>query len=354
MPGDMKRVNGVQPRMVVELHDVTFDYGKNGAAGKGQSRNTRTIERFSMSVAAGSFTTLLGPSGCGKTTLLRLIAGFLRPLAGEIHIEGVDQKNIPPEKRMCGIVFQDYALFPHLSVAGNLEYGLRVRRVGRAERREKAEKMALTLGITGLLDRYPAELSGGQAQRVALGRALLLKPAVLLMDEPFSSIDAKLRRSLRAELLDTQRALGVTTIFVTHDQEEALSLSDHIAVIRDGRLEQFGEPEHIYNEPYSAFTADFTGAANFLTSRDMPGITYMARPEWLEAGTDKGLFSLHTVVESAEFLGKSRRVYAVPDAGQKYASQKPLILDVPCDMPSFAAGEKLTVAVKKLHPVHET
>jgi ABC-type Fe3+/spermidine/putrescine transport system ATPase subunit len=338
--------------MVVELRDITFDYGR---VGKGQLRDGEgcTIDRFTMSVAAGSFTTLLGPSGCGKTTILRLIAGFLNPLAGEIHIEGVDQKNIPPEKRKCGIVFQDYALFPHLSVAGNLEYGLKVRGIGKMGRREKTTRMAETLGITGLLDRYPAELSGGQAQRVALGRALILEPAVLLMDEPFSSIDAKLRRSLRTELLATQRALGVTTIFVTHDQEEALSLSDHIAVIKDGRLEQYGKPEKIYNEPDSAFTAAFTGAANFLTRADMPGEVYMARPEWLVPGTETGLFNLYATVVSAEFLGKSRRIYAVPGAGQMYMSSDPLAVELPCDMPCYEVGEKITIGVKKVHALRK-
>jgi ABC-type Fe3+/spermidine/putrescine transport system ATPase subunit len=334
--------------MVVELHNITFDYGR----GTGQLPRGRghTIDQLSMSVAAGSFTTLLGPSGCGKTTILRLIAGFLTPLTGEIRVAGVDQRHIPPEKRPCGIVFQDYALFPHLTVAGNLEYGLKVRRMERSARREKSGKIADMLGITSLLDRYPAELSGGQAQRAALGRALILEPTVLLMDEPFSSIDAKLRLSLRTELLATQRALGITTIFVTHDQEEALSLSDHIAVIKDGRLEQYGEPEKIYNEPRSVFTADFTGTANFLTCRDT---TYMARPEWLALGTENGLFSLTAVVVSTEFLGKSRRIYAVPDAGQQYDSPTPLILELPCDTPRCTCGEKIVITVKKLQPLQE-
>jgi ABC-type Fe3+/spermidine/putrescine transport system ATPase subunit len=335
--------------MVVELHDIAFDYGRGRGKGRLPNGRGHTIDRLSMSVATGSFTTLLGPSGCGKTTILRLIAGFLTPLAGEICIAGVDQRNIPPEKRKCGIVFQDYALFPHLTVAGNLEYGLKVRGAGREVRRERAGKMADMLGITGLFDRYPAELSGGQAQWVALGRALILEPTVLLMDEPFSSIDAKLRLSLRTEFLATQRALGITTIFVTHDQEEALSLSDHIAVIKDGRLEQYGEPEKIYNEPCSAFTADFTGTANFLTCRDALETTCMARPEWLVPGTESGLFNLTAVVVSTEFLGKSRRIYAALDAGQPYDAPTPLILDSPCDSRRYSPGEKISIIVKKRH-----
>jgi putative spermidine/putrescine transport system ATP-binding protein len=332
--------------MIVELRDITFDYGGRGRM---NGRHTRhTIDGFSMSVAAGSFTTLLGPSGCGKTTILRLIAGFLKPESGEIRIEGVDQTNIPPEKRKCGIVFQDYALFPHLSVAANLEYGLKIRGVGRVERRKQTTKMGDILGVGSLFDRYPAELSGGQAQRVALGRALILEPTVLLMDEPFSSIDAKLRRSLRTELRTLQRSLGITTIFVTHDQEEALSLSGNIAVIREGRLEQYGEPEKIYHEPESAFTADFTGTANFLTRQENPEAVYMARPEWMEPVAEKGLFNLSAVAESVEFLGKSRRIYAELDPGQPYSSGKPLILEVPCDMPCCSAGEKITISVKKM------
>jgi ABC-type Fe3+/spermidine/putrescine transport system ATPase subunit len=341
--------------MVVELHDITFDYGR--AHGKGPlNGRSRTIDRFSMSVAAGSFTTLLGPSGCGKTTILRLIAGFLSPLTGKICIKGVDQKNILPEKRNCGIVFQDYALFPHLTVAKNLEYGLKVRKAGRDERQERTEKTAKMLGITSLLNRYPSELSGGQAQRVALGRALILEPTVLLMDEPFSSIDAKLRRSLRTELLAIQGSLGITTIFVTHDQEEALALSDHIAVIKEGRLEQYGEPEKIYNEPQSAFTADFTGAANFLTCRNTPGTISMVRPEWLipvgavsDSASQEGIPSLCATVVSTEFLGRSWRIYADLHEGQPYTASNPLILEVVYDMPRYSAGEKIIIAVKKMH-----
>jgi ABC-type Fe3+/spermidine/putrescine transport system ATPase subunit len=339
--------------MVVELRDITFDYGRARNQGRGEGSG-HTIDRFSMAVAAGGFTTLLGPSGCGKTTILRLIAGFLSPNSGEIRISGVDQRNIPPEKRKCCIVFQDYALFPHLTVAGNLAYGLKVRRTEKNERRHKTEKMAETLGITGLLGRYPAELSGGQAQRVALGRALILEPAVLLMDEPFSSLDTKLRRSLRSELLATQRALGITTVFVTHDQEEALSLSDHIAVIKDGRLEQYGAPEKIYNEPDSAFTADFTGTANFLTRQDAPGDTCAVRPEWLVPGTEQGIFSLRATVVSLEFLGKSRRIYAALDDGQMYTSPDPLILEPPGDTSRYAVGEKMIIGVKRAHVLGKT
>ncbi|MCM1321586.1 MAG: ABC transporter ATP-binding protein [Bacteroides sp.] len=223
------------------------------------------VRNFSLSVPHGSFTTLLGPSGCGKTTVLRMIAGFIQPDRGIIRICGENQHHIPPDKRNIGIVFQDYALFPHMTVEENLVYGLKLRKWNADAVKDAVRDMSSVLGLDALLRRYPHELSGGQQQRAAVGRVLILKPRVLLMDEPLSSLDAKLRVRVREELKDLQNRLRVTTVYVTHDKEEALSLSDHIAVMRDGKLEQHSAPEQLYFHPATPFAADFAGSANFLS-----------------------------------------------------------------------------------------
>lgn len=227
---------------------------------------TVAVDDFSIQVPRGSFTTLLGPSGCGKTTVLRMLAGFVEPDAGQVVISGVDQTDRPPDLRGVGMVFQDYALFPHMSVRGNLEYGLKMRRERKEARRTPVERTLSLLGLTGLAERYPHQLSGGQQQRVALGRALVLEPEVLLMDEPLSNLDARLRSRLRAELKDLQQELGITTIYVTHDQAEALSLSDVVVVMNEGRVLQAAPPKVIYRSPKSRFVAEFVGEANLLTA----------------------------------------------------------------------------------------
>ena len=278
-------------RATLSLEHISFSFGKTAA-----------VHDVSLEVAAGSFTTLLGPSGCGKTTLLRLISGFLTPDAGTIKINGVDQSGIAPDRRKVGMVFQDYALFPHLTVEKNLLYGLRIQKKPDDEARALMHQTARLLGIAHLLERYPHELSGGQQQRVALGRALVLKPLVLLMDEPLSSLDAKLRALVRDELQDLQRDLGVTTMYVTHDQDEALSLSDCIAVINHGSLQQVGSPQDIYFSPRNAFVADFVGRANFI---ERGGTTQMVRPEWLAFVAVGG--DLTGTVLSASFFGGSIR-----------------------------------------------
>jgi ABC-type Fe3+/spermidine/putrescine transport system ATPase subunit len=224
----------------------------------------KAVDDFSLAVARGSFTTLLGPSGCGKTTLLRLLAGFQHPDAGRLVVAGKDLRGIPPESRPVGLVFQDYALFPHMTVRQNLLYGLRVHRVPRPLQEQRLVQISQTLDLEALWKRLPHELSGGQQQRVALGRVVILEPQVLLMDEPLSNLDAKLRVRIRAELKELQQRLGITTVFVTHDQEEALSLSDQIAVLDRGCLQQDASPARVYHEPANRFTADFVGLANFL------------------------------------------------------------------------------------------
>src|SRR5262245_27059970 len=211
--------------------------------------------------------TLLGPSGCGKTTLLNLVAGFLMPDSGEIAIDGRRVTDLPTYRREIGIMFQNYALFPHMSVAANVGYGLRMRRIAKPEiARRVADALAL-VKLQGLEDRKPRQLSGGQQQRVALARALVIRPRVLLLDEPFSALDRNLRASMQVEIKEIQRKLGITTIFVTHDQSEALSLSDRIAVIAQGRIRQLDAPNEIYCRPIDRFVASFVGAGNVLHAR---------------------------------------------------------------------------------------
>jgi len=229
-------------------------------------------------IRPGEFFTLLGPSGSGKTTLLRLIAGFERPDAGRIDLGGSDVTGVPPYARNVNTVFQDYALFPHMTVGQNIEYGLRVHRVAKAARREQVGRALEMVRLPGLGDRKPAQLSGGQRQRVALARAIVNEPQVLLLDEPLGALDLKLRQEMQLELLRVQREVGITFIYVTHDQEEALTMSDRIAVLDHGSIEQIGSPVEVYEQPWTAFVAGFIGVSN-LIERD--GHTITVRPEKL-------------------------------------------------------------------------
>jgi ABC-type Fe3+/spermidine/putrescine transport system ATPase subunit len=225
-----------------------------------------------LSVDRGTVLTLLGPSGCGKTTLLRCIAGFIEPDAGRIRIAGQDITRLPAERRQVGYVFQNYALFPHLSVAGNVAYGLKVRR---RPRREVAERVAAALdliALAALADRYPAQLSGGQQQRVAIARALVLEPSVLLLDEPFNALDAQLRLTMQVELRKLIARVGITAVFVTHDRLEAMTLSDSVAIMRGGRVEQIGPPLEIYDRPRTDYVAGFIGQANLVPVRVRNGV----------------------------------------------------------------------------------
>ncbi|MCY1207677.1 Spermidine/putrescine import ATP-binding protein PotA [compost metagenome] len=219
----------------------------------------------SLQVQPGEFMSILGPSGCGKTTLLNTVSGFINPVRGHISIDGNDVTRIPTHKRNLGLVFQNYALFPHLTVKQNLEYGLKTRRLPRQERERRVVESLEIVGLRDFINRSPHQLSGGQQQRVALARALAIEPSVLLLDEPLSSLDAKLRRNMRRELRDIQKRVGTTMIFVTHDQDEALTMSDRVAVFAGGRLEQLGKPVDLYRNPATPFVADFLGAANILT-----------------------------------------------------------------------------------------
>jgi spermidine/putrescine ABC transporter ATP-binding subunit len=247
---------GVAEPTAVALDRVTKRFGELTA-----------IDQISLAVRRGELMTLLGPSGCGKTTLLNLVAGFLLPESGEIVIDGRQVTNIPTYRRETGIMFQSYALFPHMNVAENVGYGLRMRRLPKPEIARRVTDALALVKLEGVNDRKPRQLSGGQQQRVALARALIIRPKVLLLDEPFSALDRNLRAAMQVELKDIQRKLGVTTIFVTHDQGEALSLSDRIAVIAEGRIRQLGAPGEIYRRPADRFVASFIGDVNVLSAR---------------------------------------------------------------------------------------
>ena len=235
-------------------------------------RDSVAVDDVSFSVEQGESVALLGPSGCGKTSTLRMLAGLIDPDAGTIRLDGVEITRLPAHKRNMGYVFQSYALFPHLSIARNVGFGLEERRVPRAETARRVEEALAMVRLGGLDQRRPRELSGGQQQRVALARALVIRPAVLLLDESLSNLDAKLRDAMRHEIRDIQRSLGITTLFVTHDQVEALTMCSRIAVMNRGRIEQIGSPEDIYERPATRFVADFVGRANILeATRDGAG-----------------------------------------------------------------------------------
>ena len=247
-------------KTVVALQGVRKAYGE-----------TVAMDGVDLAVDEGELLTLLGPSGCGKTTTLNVIAGFVAPDAGRVLIDGTDVSGTPAWQRGLGVVFQSYALFPHMSVADNIAFGLRERHVGRTEAAARVRDALTLVRLAGVADRRPAQLSGGQQQRVALARALVIRPRVLLLDEPLAALDRKLRQEMRAELKEIQRAVGTTTVFVTHDQHEALGLSDRVAVMNHGRIEQLGTPEEVYERPVTAFVADFVGASSVLTGRAAGG-----------------------------------------------------------------------------------
>ena len=237
----------------ISLHSLEKSFGA-----------TKVVQKFDLSLEAGEFVSLLGPSGCGKTTVLRMVAGFEQPDAGDIQIGGTSVLRQRPNQRRLGMVFQSYALFPNLTVAGNVAFGLTVAGKAKADIAHRVDEMLEMVGLSGLQDRYPYQLSGGQQQRVALARAIAPRPKVLLLDEPLSALDAKIRQALRTEIRSIQRQLGITTLFVTHDQEEALSMSDRVVVMNAGRAEQIGTPQQIYNSPATRFVAQFIGSLNLL------------------------------------------------------------------------------------------
>ena len=308
----------------VTVEDVNFRYPASNAG----------VHGVSLTIGAGELVVCIGPSGCGKTTLLRLIAGFLKPDGGTIRLQGADVGALPPRGRECGIVFQSYALFPHMKVWENVAYPLRVRGVPMAERQHRAAAMLDQVGLAGFAHRLPAELSGGQQQRVALGRALVFNPRALLLDEPLSALDAATRMTMRDEIRRIQRRHDIASLLITHDQDEALSLADRVVVMRDGRIVQDAPPRTIYDAPADDFVANFVGRANLLEGiaagpdtvdtaigrlatrghGRAPGaaLRILVRPERIELARDgagENIFAARA--ERDRFFGAARRVDAV-------------------------------------------
>ncbi|MEV0593837.1 ABC transporter ATP-binding protein [Nonomuraea cavernae] len=297
---------------------------------------TVALDGLDLTIEPGEFVALLGPSGCGKTTALRCVAGFERPDSGAVLVDGKDITDVPASKRDAGMVFQSYSLFPNLNARDNVAFGLRVRRVPVATRRAKAAELLELVGLPDHAERYPHQLSGGQQQRVALARALALEPRVLLLDEPLSALDAKVRVSLREEIRRLQLDLGITTVFVTHDQEEALSIADRVAVLREGRLEQVGPPAEVYDRPATPFVAEFVGTMNHLagqvsgdqvtvlgqvlpvdgTAPADPDVDVLVRPEAVRVTPDAGGAA---EVIAASFRGASVRLRLALAGGEVLA-----------------------------------
>lgn len=286
---------------------------------------------ISLSIPKGGFFSLLGPSGCGKTTTLRLIAGFEEPTAGEVWLSGALVNGRRPYERNVSTVFQSYALFPHLTVQGNVEFGLRER--GASGRAERVRAALALVDLAGKESRHPAQLSGGERQRVALARSLVLEPEVLLLDEPLAALDPKLRKQMRIELKDLQRRVGITFLFVTHDQEEAMSLSDSVAVMNQGRIEQVGTPEEVYLRPATRFVAGFLGAVNWIDG-------FGLRPETTRLSRDaelNGFSSRRATVTRSVFLGDCIQVLARLETGEEAVAQ------ISRDDGTFQAGEPVHV-----------
>jgi putative spermidine/putrescine transport system ATP-binding protein len=281
--------------VIISIRGLTRSFGE-----------VRAVAGVDLDIYEGEFITLLGPSGSGKTTVLRMIAGFEKPDSGTIYLSGNDVSQLPPYDRDVNTVFQDYALFPHMDVISNIEYGLKVKGIAKQECRARAIEALKQVRLDGYGERKPSQLSGGQRQRVALARALVNRPSVLLLDEPLGALDLKLREQMQIELKELQRAVGITFIFVTHDQEEALTMSDRIAVFNNGKIEQLGTPEDIYKNPKSAFVSEFVGQTNKI---ELDGKKINIRPESISVSrsTSAGNRSLQGVLRDVIFVGATTR-----------------------------------------------
>jgi putative spermidine/putrescine transport system ATP-binding protein len=289
------------------------------------SGEVRAVDDVSLKINDGEFFSLLGPSGSGKTTSLRMIAGFDRPTSGQILLDGQEVSNLPPYERDVNTVFQDYALFPHMTVGENIAYGLMIKKVPKAERLKRVDETLDLVRLTGFADRKPAQLSGGQRQRVALARALINHPKVLLLDEPLGALDLKLRQQMQVELKSIQQRIGITFIFVTHDQEEALTMSDRIAVFNNGKVEQVGSPAEIYERPQTPFVAGFVGVSNLISGEVAKRITgseerFTIRPEKIHlAGANEkvegDMFFANGRVRDVVYLGLYTRYLVELESG---------------------------------------
>ncbi len=328
----------------IEIAGLNKSFGQGAAA-------FQALRDIDLTIASGEFFTLLGPSGCGKTTLLRIIAGFEQPSAGTLRINGRDVTGLGPNKRPVNTVFQSYALFPHMSLADNIGFGLKMQGKPRSEIRATVAEMLQLVRMEAMADRRPSEISGGQQQRVALARALAPRPRVLLLDEPLSALDLKLRKEMQSELKRLQSETGITFVFVTHDQEEALTMSDRIAVMSAGHILQLGAPQEIYNTPVNRFVADFIGDTNFLKLRvkavegsaavlELPGgktaqaslpegmvpttgalVTAVIRPEQAEAAAP-GAGDLQATVETATFFGTDTHLHLTLSDAQSFVLRR--------------------------------
>jgi spermidine/putrescine transport system ATP-binding protein len=299
----------------------------------------RAVDNISLVLERGGFYSLLGPSGCGKTTTLRMIGGFEQPTAGDVLLNGIVVTGLKPYQRDVSTVFQSYALFPHLTALGNVEFGLRER--GVPDREGRAMRALELVQLAGRRDGVPAQLSGGEKQRVALARSLVLEPQLLLLDEPLAALDPKLRKQMRAELKAMQRKTGITFLFVTHDQEEALSISDKLAVMNQGRVEQFGSPEEVYLRPSTAFVAGFLGAINWFGNAGV-------RPESTRVGREKpgGTPCRRGLVESSLFLGNCVHVNTrLEDGGRAIA-------EIPREQNHFVEGEQVWIHWEPTDELH--
>jgi putative spermidine/putrescine transport system ATP-binding protein len=321
----------------------------------------KAVDEVALEIGDGEFFSMLGPSGSGKTTCLRMIAGFDRPTAGRIYLYGQDVSNLPPYERDVNTVFQDYALFPHMNVGDNIAYGLMVKRVPKAERMQRMDEMLELVQLTGYAARKPSQLSGGQRQRVALARALINHPKVLLLDEPLGALDLKLRQQMQTELKAIQKRVGITFIFVTHDQEEAITMSDRIAVFNNGKIEQVGSPSDIYERPASAFVAGFVGTSNLVggeVAKRLTGSeqTFSVRPEKIHIGSlndkpIKNMVALDGIVRDVVYLGLYTRYLVEVDGSVDLVVIEQNLKSTSMDVLS-ARGQKVRLSWHKDHISH--